>query len=52
MAIKPAHRETRRVRFWSHTWVTSKNDTTNETRETMAEVGPTSEVVPVLLIIL
>lgn len=51
MAIKPAQRETSRVRFWSQTWVESKNETTKETSETIALVGPTSEDIPPLLII-
>jgi hypothetical protein len=51
IARQPASNETSRVVFCNHTWGESKKETTRETRETTALVGPTSEVVPPLLII-
>lgn len=52
IAISPANRDTINVRFCNQTCVDPKNDTINETKDTIALVGPTSEVAAALLIYL
>jgi hypothetical protein len=50
MAINPAHMETMSVMFWSQMCGESKNETIRESNDTIAEVGPISADVPLLLI--
>jgi hypothetical protein len=45
-------KETNKVRFWSQTWGESKKLMIREINDTIADVGPTSEDVPWLLIAL
>jgi hypothetical protein len=51
MAIKPAHMDTSNVRFCIQMCGESKNEITRDSNDTTAEVGPTSEDVPLLLMI-